>query len=135
MRRVPCPDCGRKIRPSNLKRHRAARHIPRVLVAEHGVEFTVPQQPIKQKPGKDRRYDDIAPRGVGPYRFRIYRLRAGDLQMLAAVETPEDMGRELVKLHSEGRFSVPDDAVGILDTAEDPGDWIANPWALGRRVT
>jgi hypothetical protein len=55
--------------------------------------------------------------------------------MLAAVETPEDMGRKLVELHDKGEFSIADDSIGVLDTAEDPGSWIANPWALGRRVT
>lgn len=37
----------------------------------------------------------------------------------------------LVVLDEEGEF-VGDDSVGILDTAQDPGNWLVHPFTLGR---
>jgi len=90
--------------------------------------------PIKLGVKKDRRYDEVAPRGDGEDRFRIYRLRAGDLQLLATVQTAEAIGTALVTLHDDGEW-VGDDSVGVLDTKTDPGHWIVSPWTLGRRPT
>lgn len=134
MKKVPCPDCGVKIRPSNLVRHRQARHIPQRGRTVYGSKFSIPTMPIRIGKRKDRRYDEIAPRGEGPDRFRIYRLRAGDLQLLATTDSPEGMGLTLVTLHADGEW-VGDDAVGVLDTKTDPGHWIVSPWTLGRRPT
>ena len=133
MRTVACPDCNKRLRPCNLTRHRRA-HMPKPVVAEHGVRFVPSSQPLVQgKPKNDRRYDEVAPRGIGPFRYRLYRLRAGNLELLAAVETAQALGEELVAQHAKGAF-VNDDSVGILDTATEPGKWISNPWTLGRRA-
>lgn len=80
----------------------------------------------------DRRYDEIAPRGEGPERYRVYRLRAGELELLATAPSAECMGLALATLHSEGEF-ITDDSVGVLDTAPEPGKWVVNPYSLGRR--
>lgn len=129
----PCPECGRKIRPSNLARHRRAHHLPRPAKRKFGRKFAQPAIPITIGRERDRRYDEVAPRGVGPEQFRIYRLRGGELQLLATTGSPEAFGLALFTLWQEGEFDV-DDAPGVLDTAEDPAHWIVNPWALGRRV-
>ena len=129
-----CPDCGQKIRPCNMMRHRRARHIPRRDRTVYGSKFSVPSMPIRLGVKKDRRYDEVAPRGDGEDRFRIYRLRAGDLQLLATVQTAEAIGTALVTLHEDGEW-VGDDSVGVLDTKTDPGHWIVSPWTLGRRPT
>lgn len=101
----------------------------------NGVRYLSSAQPLHQgKPKKDRRYDDLAPRGVGPTRYRIYRLRGGDLQLLAAVPSEERLGAEIVRLYSLGEFSGGDDSLGIMDTATEPGRWVASPWTLGRRT-
>lgn len=89
-------------------------------------------RPIRQGKDRDRRYDDVFPRGIGPYRFRVYRLRAGQLDLIAAAPEPGDMGDALFRLYSEGEF-IGDDSVGVLDTAEDPGHWVVSPFTLGRR--
>jgi hypothetical protein len=129
---VGCPECGRRIRPSNLERHRRAQHLPQGRRHKFGRKFTQPAIPISVGRENDRRYDEIAPRGVGPERFRLYRLRAGELQLLATTPTPEGIGLALFTLWSEGEYEI-DDSFGCLDTAEDPGHWVANPWSLGRR--
>lgn len=98
-------------------------------------EFTylaAPKRPIRQFRTHDHRYDEHFPRGEGPYRFRIYRLRGGELQMIAAAPTPGDYGAALYELYQDGEF-IADDATGVLDTVPDPGDWIIHPFALGRR--
>lgn len=33
-RRKACPECGREIRPSNMERHRRARHLPHGRIVE-----------------------------------------------------------------------------------------------------
>ena len=81
---------------------------------------------------KDRRYDEHVPRGFGPHQFRIYRLRGGELELIASCGQASDMGMALAQLYAEGEFII-DDSVGVLDTSADPGDWIVNPFALGRR--
>lgn len=134
MRTTVCPDCHKRLRPCNLTRHRRA-HMPKAVSAENGVRFVPSSQPLTQgKPKNDRRYDEIAPRGIGPYRYRLYRLRGGNLDLLAAVETAQALGEELVAQHIKGAFAGGDDSVGILDTATEPGKWISNPWTLGRRT-
>lgn len=134
MKTVACPDCGRTIRPSNLARHRKAYHLPRAERTPYGTALKLPAMPIKVGRKKDRRYDDEVPRGEGPNRFRLYRLRAGDLQLIHAVATPRDLGEALVRLHARGEF-VGDDSVGVLDTITEPGSWIISPFTLGRRST
>lgn len=126
-----CPDCKQQVRPCNMLRHRRAHHLPRARSAPYGQQYTVPAMPIRAGKEKDRRYDEIAPRGEGEERYRIYRLRAGDLELLATCPDPECLGVAIVTLHSEEEF-VHDDSLGILDTATDPGHWIANPFSLGR---
>lgn len=132
MKTRECPECGRHIRPSNIARHRKARHTPRPRPTSYGHKFSVPAIPITVGKDKDRRYDDHVERGPGPHRYRIYRLRAGDLQLIASAPDPACMGVALVTLHNEGEFIV-DDSVGVLDTIEDPGHWVVHPFALGRR--
>lgn len=119
------------MRPSNISRHRMAKHIPMKRRTDYGAKFSLPEVPIKLSKKKDRRYDDIAPRGEGEDRYRIYRLRAGDLQLLATTDTSQGMGLALATLHDEGEW-VGDDSVGLLDTLTEPGKWIINPWTLGR---
>lgn len=99
--------------------------------AGHYIYFGQPKRPLLQYRTHDTRYDEIAPRGEGPYRFRIYRLRGGELQLLAAAATPIDFGMALFNLKERGEF-IPDDATGVLDTADEPGGWIVHPFALGR---
>lgn len=130
MKTIPCP-CGRAVRPCNLARHMRARHTPDIEETDFGAVVIPPANPIKQGRGKDRRHDDLLPRGEGPHRFRIYRLRAGDLEVMATAATEEKLGIGLVRLHSQRKF-VGDDSVGVLDTKDDPGHWIVNPFTLGR---
>lgn len=132
IKQIPCSDCGQKIRPSNLARHRKARHLPKPTTTAYGTKFESPSKPIRVQRASDRRYDEAYPRGVGPYRYRIYRLRAGELDLVAAAPEAADMGEGLVRLHSEGEF-VGDDSVGVLDTKDDPGHWVVSPFTLGRR--
>lgn len=133
MKTLPCPDCGKTIRPCNMGRHRRAKHLPKVVESVYGTRYSVPAMPIRVGKDRSRRHDEIAPRGKGPYRYRIYRLRGGDLQLVSAVATAERMGKELADLHQYGEF-VGDDSVGVLDTIEDPGHWIVSPFTLGRRT-
>ena len=133
MKTLPCPDCGKAIRPSNLARHRRAQHLPKARMSAHGTSYEPPAKPMRLEASKARRHDEVAPRGVGPYRYRIYRLRAGDLELLEAVPTAARMGRALVDLHATGSF-VGDDSVGVLDTKEDPGHWVVSPFTLGRTL-
>ena len=126
-----CPDCGSRVRPCNLTRHRRT-HVP---VAEQREGYTYlgrPRRPLRQFRTHDHRYDEHFPRGEGPFRFRIYRLRGGELQMIAAAETAGDWGAAIYELYQDGEY-IADDATGVLDTVPDPGDWIIHPFALGRR--
>jgi hypothetical protein len=129
---VRCPECNRRVRPCNLQRHRRGQHLPKGTRTRYGRKFKQPVIPITVGRDQDRRYDEIAPRGDGPERHRLYRLRTGELQLLATCGTPEAAGLGLFTLWSEGEFDV-DDSAGWLDTLEEPGHWVANPWALGRR--
>lgn len=136
MKQVKCPDCGSRVRPCNLTRHRRS-HVPIAeLRTQGGLEewryLRQPKRPIRQFRTHDHRYDEAFPRGEGNYRFRIYRLRGGELQMIAAASTPGDYGCALFELHHDREF-ITDDAVGVLDTLPEPGDWIVHPFALGRR--
>ena len=133
MKLTACRVCGLELRPCNLARHFRAQHLPKKKEAEYGTEFVAPKKPIRIGKKKDRRYDEIAPRGEGPHRYRLYRLRAGDLHLVSTAPDAASVGLALVTNYNEGEFSEADDSVGILDTATDPGSWIANPFALGRR--
>lgn len=130
MKTATCPDCTRKVRPCNLVRHRRT-HLPLAVQRPYGTRWMKARRPILKGRDTDRRYDEHIPRGVGPHRFRIYRLRAGDLAIVASCETPEEMGYALFHLSGDGEFP-DDDCVGVLDTAEDPGHWVVNPFTLGR---
>jgi hypothetical protein len=131
MTTVACPECGRRVRPCNLTRHRQT-HIPEAEPRGGWTYLRTPRRPIRQFRTHDHRYDEHFPRGEGPFRFRIYRLRAGVLELIAAAETDGDFGKALYQLHLEGEY-ITDDATGVLDTAPEPGDWIVHPFALGRR--
>lgn len=131
---TPCPECGRRVRPSNLARHRRAQHVPKGRPRNFGTKFVSPAIPIRAGRERDRRYDEHFPRGEGRYRYRIYRLRGGELELVAAAPNAAAMGLALATLHGEGEFIV-DDSVGVLDTLEDPGHWVVHPFALGRRKT
>lgn len=138
MKIVACPDCGADVRPCNLERHRRS-HMPTAearVAKDEGLRapyiyYGAARRPLLQYRTHDTRYDEISPRGRGPTRFRIYRLRGGELQLLAAGATPASFGLALVDLKRLGEF-IPDDAVGVLDTTEEPGGWIVHPFALGR---
>lgn len=133
MSTIACPECGRRIRPSNLARHRRT-HVPKASEATYGHRFDKPALPITLGKEKDRRYDEHVPRGEGDHRFRIYRVRAGELELVATATDGPSMGDALVTLHSEGEW-IGDDSVGVLDTLVDPGHWIVNPWTLGRKAS
>ena len=133
MKTVECK-CGRSVRPCNYHRHMQAQHVPTVVEVEWGAVVLTPPNPIRIGKGKDRRYDEVLPRGEGPHRYRIYRVRAGDLQIVATAPDAESMGRGLAQMHEEHEF-IADDSVGVLDTIVDPGHWVVNPWTLGRKST
>jgi hypothetical protein len=131
---VECPDCASRVRPCNLARHRRTHApIPEYRRYSSGAYtyFEEPKRPLLQYRTHDRRYDEWFPRGLGHYRFRIYRLRGGELQLIAAAGTPEYFGVALYDLHRRGEF-IPDDATGVLDTLTEPGMWVVHPFALGR---
>jgi hypothetical protein len=130
MKTIACPECKRKVRPCNLRRHEDT-HMPKPIHRAWGTQFLQPRRPIMQSRHHDRRYDEIVPRGYGRYRFRIYRLRGGELQLLGAAETAGGFGQALYEMNREGEF-IADDCTGVLDTACDPADWICHPFALGR---
>lgn len=130
---VPCPDgCGERVRPCNLQRHRRS-HVPDSAATGWGTKFLQPRRPLRQARHHDHRYDEHFPRGEGPFRFRIYRLRAGVLELIAAAPTPPCVGTALYELDQDGEFII-DDSTGVLDTVPDPGNWLVHPFALGRRV-
>lgn len=126
-----CPDCNRNIKPSNLQRHRRTQHLPQPRSTTYGTRYTRPSEPIVGK-GKDRRYDEFIPRGEGRHRFRIYRLRAGELELMHSCSAAEEVGTALFELHFEGEVKG-DDSMGVLDTKTEPGHWIVNPFTLGRK--
>lgn len=132
MKQIECPDCGRHVRPCNLARHRRSRHLPRPRTRTQWTKWTSPNIPMRLGRERDRRYDEHVPRGEGPHRFRIYRLRGGELELVASAPDAECMGLAVYTCAQEGEFIV-DDAVGVLDTGPEPGAWVANPFALGRR--
>lgn len=133
MKTIECV-CGRSIRPCNARRHMVAKHMPKAQVVEWGTVAVPPPNPIKLGKDKDRRNDGTFPRGEGPHRYRIYRVRAGDLQIVGTAATAQKMGEGLAFLHSIGKF-IADDSVGVLDTIADPGHWVINPWTLGRKAS
>ena len=130
MKTVNCPECGSRVRPCNLTRHRRS-HLPVPVDLGIYTYFLPGKRPMLQH-NHDTRYDEVAPRGEGQYRARIYRLRGGELQLIAAAPGPMAVGVALFDLHERGEF-IADDSVGVLDTGSDPGDWIVHPFALGRR--
>lgn len=107
--------------------------MPPAIERGWGTQVGRPRRPIRQFRNHDHRYDEHYPRGEGQFRFRIYRLRGGELQLIAAAPTPPAFGTALYYLDQEGEF-ITDDAVGVLDTVPDPGNWIVHPFALGRRL-
>lgn len=129
--RVACI-CGRRIRPCNLERHMRT-HYPRLEKRDWGHKCQPAKRPIRLGAERDRRYDEHVPRGIGPHRYRIYRLRAGELDMVSTAPEPEHLGVALVINDEEGEWDQVDDSVGVLDTAREPGHWIVNPFTLGRR--
>jgi hypothetical protein len=106
-------------------------HLPVATARPYGTKWMRARRPIRNGRLTDRRYDEHVPRGMGPHRFRIYRLRAGELELVASTGTPEDMGYALFHLSGENEY-VDDDSCGVLDTADDPGHWIVHPFTLGR---
>lgn len=132
-RLVRCEACGRKLRASNLERHLRGVHMLKAQPRPYGKKYRQPLIPITVGKEQDRRYDAIAQRGPGsPEQHRIYRLRAGELQLLATAPDPASVGVAIFTLWSEGEFEV-DDSVGWLNTESEPGHWVASPWSLGRR--
>lgn len=73
------------------------------------------------------------PRGEVPrnplHRFRIYRTRYDELDLVATASTSEEVGVALCALGSEGVFE--GSCAGLLDTHgtdEEPGEWILDPF-------
>lgn len=140
MTTVACPECDRQVRPCNLERHRRTHYPTRGgtirlrrgnTTVYTGQRWLPAKRPIARTNTKDRLYDEVVPRGEGPHRFRIYRMRAGELDLLATAEDPPSVGVALYHLDQDGEF-VTDDATGVLDTLSDPGHWLVHPYALGR---
>lgn len=77
---------------------------------------------------------ELAPRDERN-RYRIYRLRRGELQLLATTDSKAGVGVAICTLAEEDEFER-DDAVGVLDCLArgpgKPGKWRANPYATGR---
>jgi len=73
------------------------------------------------------------PRGDVPrdpaHRFRVYRTRYDELDLVATASTPEEVGAAIVKLGREGEFA--GSCLGLLDTHgtdETKGSWVVHPW-------
>jgi hypothetical protein len=132
--KIKCPECSRELRPCNLSRHRRT-HYPVPMRRQTGgyrwTKFGQAKRPIRQYRNHDHRYDEVFPRGEGPYRFRIYRLRAAELQLLGAAPDPPGFGVALYVMNEEGEY-ISDDTTGVLDTITEPADWVVHPFALGR---
>ena len=66
-------------------------------------------------------------------RYRIYRLRKGELELLATTATSGGVGLAVVTLADEGEFGY-DDCLGVLDGlgGRKRGRWLSNPFATGR---
>ena len=133
MRLVACPGCGRELRPSNLVRHFRARHLPKPLAAPWGTEWLTPEQPLPGGWTHDKRYDDHIPRGAGDHRYRIYRLRAGQLDVVGTTDSDTQIGPALNDLYKNGVIGGSDDSIGFMDTSFEPGRWVVSPFTLGRR--
>lgn len=131
MKTVPCPECELWVRPCNLQRHLRTHH-PVPTEQDWGTRWKPARRPISRGKGRDRLYDEVVPRGEGDHRFRIYRMRAGELDLLATAADPAAVGVALYHLDQEGEF-ITDDATGVLDTIKEPGHWLVHPYALGRR--
>lgn len=108
-------------------------HYPKLQPRDWGHKCQPATRPIRLGSERDRRYDEHVPRGVGAHRYRIYRLRAGELHLVATAPEPEHLGVALVICDEEGEWDQVDDSVGALDTAREPGHWVINPFTLGRR--
>jgi hypothetical protein len=125
---VKCP-CGREIRPCNFERHFRAQHLPHVVPNGYALGHSIEPAriPVDLKNGSRRRYDAAIPRGMGLHRFRIYRLQ-GERDLVPVGTAPSDsaLGRTLVYLSGRGAFA--DGRPGVLDTLDDPGKWVVNPW-------
>lgn len=73
------------------------------------------------------------PRGAVPrdltHRFRIYRMRYDELDLVATASTPEEVGVAIFTLGMEGVFE--GSCAGLLDThgtSEKPGKWLVDPF-------
>lgn len=131
MKIVTCPDCSARVRPCNLERHRLS-HLPLAVETHWGTRWLRAKRPLPAYSTHDHRYDEHIPRGFGKHRFRIYRMRASNLELLGSSPTAGDFGEALFCLYEQGEF-ITDDTRGVLDTAVEPGAWIVHPFALGRR--
>lgn len=81
---------------------------------------------------EEREPIELVPRDLAN-RYRIYRVRDGEQQLIATTAEPEGIGTTLVTLAEEGEFE--DAAVGVLDTRGAPrgsGVWIVSPYVCGR---
>lgn len=91
-------------------------------------------------------WDDLAPRRPEE-RYRVYRLRGGERELLATTPDPGGVGVALCDLRAMGMLTA-DDAVGVMDCAHGdddaaldglgrytgPGLWVVNPYAQGGRA-
>lgn len=64
-------------------------------------------------------------------RYKIYRLRAGELQEIASTDTPGGVGQAIITLAGEDEFA--GCCLGILDTCPGgvpavTGKWLVNPF-------
>lgn len=65
---------------------------------------------------------------VNPEAYRIYRLRAGDLEVVATCGSNEAVGTAIVTLGQEGEFE--GCTVGVMHRPfeDKPGIWLVNPF-------
>lgn len=84
----------------------------------------------------DPLFEDGLPRHEIPrdemHRYRIYRMKLDEIDLIATASNPEDLGIAIITLGLEGEFS--GTCIGILDTHgsdSEPGSWVLNPWDTG----
>lgn len=85
----------------------------------------IPATPEEERPTLDR---DSVPR-TPEHRFRIYRQRYDELELVGTAPSEQALGSVLINLGKQGQFA--ESCVGLLDTYgtdEVPGTWIISPW-------
>jgi hypothetical protein len=81
-------------------------------------------------------WDAVWPRDDPRFRYRLYALKDGILNVIAAAPDPGGVGQAIVTLHADARAAgatLGDEGrIGILDVTpddgRDSGEWIINPF-------